>query len=73
MHACVLSHFNRVPLFETLWAEACQAPLSMRSSRQEYWGGVPCLPPEVIMGPHQFTKQLQPTTSSVLKHRKVFA
>ena len=26
---CVLSHFNRVWLFVTLWSVACQAPLSM--------------------------------------------
>ena len=24
---------------------ACQAPLSMGFSRQEYWGGLPCFPP----------------------------
>ena len=24
---------------------ALQAPLSMRFSRQEYWGGLPCPPP----------------------------
>ena len=26
---CVLSRFSRVQLFSTLWAVACQAPLSM--------------------------------------------
>ena len=30
---CVLSH---VPLFATPWTVACQAPLSMGFSRQEY-------------------------------------
>ena len=29
----------------TLWTVACQAPLSMGFSRQEYWSGLPCLPP----------------------------
>ena len=29
----------------TLWTIACQAPLSMRFSRQEYWNGLPCPPP----------------------------
>ena len=38
----VLSHFSRVRLFETLWTLACQAPLSMGFSRQEYWSGLPC-------------------------------
>ena len=30
-----------VPLFASLWTVACQAPLSMRFSRQEYWSGLP--------------------------------
>ena len=29
----------------TLWTVACQAPLSMGFSRQEYWSGLPCPPP----------------------------
>ena len=33
--------FSRVQLFVTLWAVACQAPLSMEFSRQEYWSGLP--------------------------------
>ena len=28
-----------VQLFATLWTVACQAPLSMEFSRQEYWSG----------------------------------
>ena len=36
--ACLLSH---VWLFVTLWTVACQAPLSMEFSRQEYWSGLP--------------------------------
>ena len=32
---------SRVRLFETPWTAACQAPLSMRFSRQEYWSGLP--------------------------------
>ena len=34
-----------VQLFVTLWAVACQAPLSMGFSRQEYWSGLPCPSP----------------------------
>ena len=34
---CVLSHFSRVQLFVILWTLACQAPLSIGFSRQEYW------------------------------------
>ena len=43
-HACVPSCFSRVPLFVTLCTVACQAPLSMGFSRQEYWSRLPCPP-----------------------------
>ena len=39
---CVLSLFSHAQLFETQWTVACQAPLSMGFSRQEYWSGLPC-------------------------------
>ena len=39
LRAQSLSH---VPLFVTPWAVACQAPLPMELSRQEYWSGLPC-------------------------------
>ena len=42
VHACVLSCFSRVQLFATLWTMACQAPLLVGLSRQEYWSGLPC-------------------------------
>ena len=42
MHACVRSH---VWLFATPWTVARQAPLFMGFSRQEYWSGLPLLPP----------------------------
>ena len=32
---------SRVQLFATPWTVACQAPLSMEFSRQEYWSGLP--------------------------------
>ena len=37
--------FSCVQLFATLWTVACQAPLSMGFSRQEYWSGLPCSSP----------------------------
>ena len=43
---CVLSHFSCVQLCATLWTVACQAPLSMGFSRQEYWSGQPFPSPE---------------------------
>ena len=47
------SSFSRVWLFVTLWAVACQAPLSMtrRFSRQGYWSGLPRPPPGDLPDP----------------------
>ena len=42
---------NHVQLFETLWTVACQAPLSMGFSRQEYWSGFPYSPPGDLPDP----------------------
>ena len=41
---CMLSHFSRVQLCETVWTVAHQAPLSMGFSRPEFWSGLPCPP-----------------------------
>ena len=41
---CVLSRFSHVWLCATPWTVACQAPLSMRFSRQEYLSGLLCPP-----------------------------
>ena len=49
LSACMLSYFNHVQLFVTLWSVAHQAPLSKGFSRQEYWSGLPCLPPVVLL------------------------
>ena len=38
-----------VQLFATLWTEAHQVPLSMGSSRQEYWSGCHALLQEVFL------------------------
>ena len=35
----------------TPWTVACQAPLSMGFSRQEYWSGLPCPPPGDLPNP----------------------
>ena len=43
-----LSH---VQLFVTPWTVAHQAPLSMKFSRQEYWSGLPFLPPADLPNP----------------------
>ena len=39
---CVLSPFCHVQIFATRRTVACQAPLSMGLSRQEYWSGLLC-------------------------------
>ena len=45
-HVCVLAKgFSCVWFFVTLQTVACQAPLSMRFSRQEHWSGLSCPPP----------------------------
>ena len=44
----LLSH---VRLFATPWTVACQAPLSMGFSRQEYWSGLPFPSPGDLPNP----------------------
>ena len=51
VHACMLSRFSCVGLLWPLWTVTHQAPLSMRFSRQEYWSGLPCPPPEDLPNP----------------------
>ena len=55
--ACVLSCFSCVQLFTTPWTSACQAPLSMGFSRQEYWNGLLLVPPRDLPDPG-----IKPTT-----------
>ena len=37
------------PTLATPWTIACQAPLSMGFSRQEYWSGLPFPSPEIML------------------------
>ena len=37
----VVQSFSHVQLSATLWTVACQAPLSMGFSREEYWNALP--------------------------------
>ena len=41
---CCAESLSCVRLCATLWIIACQSPLSMGFSRQEYRSGLPCLP-----------------------------
>ena len=43
------SCFSRVRLFATPCAIACQAPLSVGFSRQEYWSGLLCPSPGIFL------------------------
>jgi len=52
---CMLNH---VQLFALPWTVACQAPLSMGFSRQEYWSGLPFPSPEDLPDP-----EIKPTSS----------
>ena len=42
---------NHVRLFATPWTVACQAPLSVGFSREEYWSGLPFLSPGDLPDP----------------------
>ena len=48
---CMCYMLNRVQLFMILWTVACQTPLSMEFSRQEYWSGLPFPTPGDIPDP----------------------
>ena len=39
------------PTLAILWTVAHQTPLSMGFSKQEYWSGLPCPPPEDLPNP----------------------
>ena len=47
----VVELLSRVQLFAIPWITACQAPLSMRFSRQRYWSELPCPPPRGLPNP----------------------
>ena len=52
MCVCVCTHACTVMSdFVTLWTIACQAPLSMEFSRQEYWIGLPFPPSGDLSNP----------------------
>ena len=49
--------------FVTPWTAACQAPLSMEFSRQEYWSGLPFPPPGDLPNPG-----IKPVSPACLQH-----
>ena len=68
---CALS---RVRLFVTTWAVACQAPLFMEFSRQEYWNRLPFPTAEDLSNPRiELMSLVSPTwqaDSLLLNHRE---
>ena len=53
----MLSCFSHVRLCVTLWSVACQTPLSMGFSRQEFWSGFLCPSPRGFPNP-----EIEPTS-----------
>ena len=49
LNTCVYA--ESLQSYPTIWTVACQAPLSMRFSREEYWSGLPCPPPGDLPNP----------------------
>ena len=47
----LFSHSVESNSFACPWTVAHQAPLSRGFSQQEYWGGLPCLPPGDLPDP----------------------
>ena len=66
LRARVLSRFICVRFFAALWIVACSAPLSVRFSRQEYWGRLPCPPPRDL--PYPGIKPLVSGVSCIVYH-----
>ena len=58
VHVCMLICFSHVRLFDPMDYIACQAPLSMWFSRQEYWSELPCPSPGDLPNP-----EIQPMSS----------
>ena len=73
LYACVINHSSPVQLCVTLSTVACQAPMSMGFSRQEYWSGLPCPPPGDLPNPGIKPVSLQFSSVQWLSHVQLFA
>ena len=51
VHVCMLNSLSHVQLFEIPQPVACQAPLSLGFSRQEYWSVLLFSPPGALPNP----------------------
>ena len=59
----MLNLFSHIWLFVAPWTVACQAPLSMEFSRQEYWNRLPFLPPGDL--PHPWFEPMSPESPAL--------
>ena len=64
--AVVVQSLSQVRLFCDLWTVACQTPLSMEFSGQDYWSGLPFLPPRDRPLPG-----IEPRSLSLLPGRRI--
>ena len=60
-----MKSLSHVQLFATPWTVACQAPLSMEFSKQEYWSGLPLLSPGDLPDPEIEPGSLAPQADSL--------
>ena len=68
----MLNYFSHVPLCATPWTVACQSPLSLGFSRQEYWNGLPWPPPWDLLDPGiEATSLMSPALEGVLSTSSV--
>ena len=67
MHACVCTKLLQFSNSVTLWPIACQAPLSIGFSRQEYWSELPYPSPGDPLDPGIKLRSLNPL-KQVLYH-----
>ena len=65
---CACVHGAAVQPFVTPWTVACQAPLSMEFSKQEYWDVLPCPPPGDLTDPGI---ELEPPVSPIFQFSSV--
>ena len=61
---------SRVRLFATLWTVAHRAPLSTGFSRQDYWSGWPCPPPEDL--PHPGIESTSPVSPALAGRQVIY-
>ena len=70
---CVCQLLSRDLLFAIPWTVACQSPLSMELSRQEYWSGLPFPSPYLNIVKIYLLTYDKPTANIILNGEKLKA